>query len=192
MRPAGRETALQAIARALAEGRNPNDLPERQGIHRATWHRWVQQCKKDPSAVLNTVRRAERDRTVKSAKSAIINTLASKAVTQPKAIDLMSRATHALDMIDELEEAARGDDGRIADQDLFAEAIKLNMTSLATIARVSETLLSAQRLADMQKTVIAAIERASPEVKRAIAAEFARLEFKWGTQSPITQVDRSH
>jgi hypothetical protein len=188
-----REATIAKIAACLASGEDPNSLPEREMVPRTTWFRWTSQAKGKPKAP--AARAAMRipggRRAAGQAKAIITNVLAASAATNPKPIDLMARMTRVVDMIDQLERTARGHDGEIADPALFVEAIRLHLTSLTTIAKTSESLLSAQRLNVMMKTIFAAIYRASPEVQRDISKEFSKLEFRWGVATP-TQPDQAH
>lgn len=88
-------------------------------VPRTTWFRWTSQAKGKPKAsAAHAAMQIPGGRMAASrpgAKAVITNVLAASAATNPnpKPVDLMSRMIHALDMIDQLERTACGDDGEI-------------------------------------------------------------------------------
>lgn len=189
-RPA-REPTIAKIAEALAAGKDPDKLPEAAMVPRPTWHRWKAKASVAPgeTAAKKALKTPGARSTIRKAKSVIIDAMAASCVTQPKTIDLMARMTHTLDLIDELETAARNDDGTLKDSEILTEAIKLNLTSLATLARVTEALISGRRVAELQSAIVAAVERASPEIKADLARAFREISNKYGMIGPM---DRAH
>lgn len=189
-RPA-RESTIAKIAAALAAGKDPDKLPEAAMVPRPTWHRWKAKAANAPGdkATRHALKAPGARSTVRKAKKAIVEVLAASCATQPKAIDLMGRMTHTLDLIDELEKAARNDDGTLKDFEILTEAIKLNLSSLSTLARVTETLISGKRITETTNAIMAAIGRASPEVRADLAQSLASIAARHGTLGPG---ERSH